>query len=413
MKAVWLALWILTLAAAFGLARWTGPAREFADMPVDLQSIDSFRAALADRDTLTRSYRISAFLQGFGADDVPALQEALETRPSGVSQEEIRLLMLAWSRFDAAGAFAWAHDWPTGWRNSLMSEAMYAWGFRDGPAALRAVEGVEDPELRASRRPRIVEGWLRSDDADARQGVAEYVAAVDEPRRRGRLTFVLAGEIMRDGAEAVMRWAEAVPEDAPHDFKQGAFYHATKVVANEDPRRAAQWFEAHRTRPYSAGSVSGIAERWARRHDPPGLFDWLRSLPPGEGERADERRAAIHDGFRIWLREAPEEAEAWLASAVPEPLFDPAIAEFARRLSGSSPGSALDWAGRIQDEKLRRMSLIRVGRAGWKEDPEAVTAWLEKSDLPPEVRQQILHGRRSAEAGGAARPERRERPGAG
>ena len=394
MKAVWLALWILTVAAAFVLARLTAPGRERAD----LRSVDSFRAALAERDTLNRSYRLSAFLQEFGPDDVPAALEILEASSIGVSQEEVRLLMLAWSRFDAPGAFAWASDWPTAWRQTLMSEAMYAWGFRDGRAAFRALEGVEDSELRARMKPAIVEGWLRSDD---RVGAGEYIAAVSEPRRRGRLTFLLAGETLRDGVEAVMLWAEAVPEDAPNDFKQGAFYHAASVVARQDPRRAAEWFERHRTQPYSEGSVSGIALQWARHHDPPRLFDWLRSLP-AEGEREGERGEAIADGFRSWLQRAPGKAEAWLRSALPDPGLDPAVAELVLYLSRSSPGSAVEWAGRIQDKELRRGKTIQAGRAWRKAEPEAVTRWLAESDLSEKVRQQILRPRRAARAPAAA-----------
>ena len=196
-----------------------------------------------------------------------------------------------------------------------------------------------------------------------------------------------------------------MPEEAPNDFKQGAFYHAAKVVAGQDPRRAAAWFETHRMQAYSAGALAGIAERWARHHDAADLFDWLRSLPAAEGEREDERRAAIDNGFRIWLREAPEEAEAWLDSALPDPdpALDPAVAELAFHLSGSSPALALDWATRIQEEKLRFSSLVRVSRAGWKKDPQAVTAWLGKNeDLPEKVRQRILRGKRGA--GAAARP---------
>jgi hypothetical protein len=396
MKAAWLALWILTLAAAFFLARLTAPGRERAD----LRSVDSFRAALAERDTLNRSYRLSAFLQEFGPDDVPAALEALEARSIGVSQEEVRLLMLAWSRFDAPGAFAWASDWPTRWRETLMTEAMYAWGFRDGRAAFRALEGVEDPELLARLRPAILEGWLRSDD---REGVGEYIANIEVPRRRGRLTFVLAAETMRDGVEAVIRWAEAVPEDAPNDFKQSVFYHASTVVSREDPQRAVEWFEEHRTQPYSEGSVTGIAVQWARLHDPPGLFDWLRSLP-AEGEREGERGDAIAEGFRIWLQRTPAEAEAWLRSALPDPELDPALGELVLHLSRSSPGSAVALAGRIQDEELRRERTIQAGRKWWRAEPEAVTSWLAESDLSEEVRQQIVMPRPTARAPAAARP---------
>ena len=281
-----------------------------------------------------------------------------------------------------------------------MTEAMYAWGFRDGRAAVRILDDVEDPDLMARLRPAIVEGWLRSDD---RESVGEYIASVSEPRRRGRLTFVLAAETMRDGVEAVIRWAEAVPEDAPNDFKQGAFYHASSVVARKDPRRAAEWFELHRTQPYSEGSVAGIATAWARDHDPQGLLDWLRSLP-AEGDREGERGTAIADGFRIWLGKVPAEAEAWLRSALPDPELDPAVAELVLHLSRSSPGSAVEWAGRIQDEQLRLARTIRAGRAWWNAEPDAATAWLAVSGLPEAARQQIVRRRSAARRNKAARP---------
>ena len=59
----------------------------------------------------------------------------------------------------------------------------------------------------------------------------------------------------------------------------------------------------------------------------------------------------------------------------------------------------------VQDEKLRRSKLVRVSRIGWKKDPKAVTAWLDKNEaVPAKVRQHILRGRRShAAAPGAQR----------
>jgi hypothetical protein len=381
MKAALALLWALTVVAAFGLARLTGPPRERSD----LEAVDSFRQALADPDPLTRSYRMSAFLQGLDPDGLPAALEALETNNVGVTREEVRLFMLAWSRFDAPGAFAWSRAWPTQWKDTLMAEAMYAWGFRNAPAALREVDAVDDPQLQARLRSSLFEGWLQSPD---RAGASEYIAAISDPRRRRRLAFLLAAETMRDGPEAVMRWAEDVPEDAPNDFKQGAFYLAATLVAREDPRRAAEWFEAHRARPYSAGSLEGIALRWAEHHDPPALFDWLRSLS-SEGERGSEPADAVAAGFRIWLGKSPEQAEAWLSSRLPDPALDPAIAELARARAQSSPASALEWAARIQDEARRRRSVVRAGRTWRRQDPEAARAWLERSDLPEEVRQSI------------------------
>ena len=401
MKAALALAWILTVAAAFAIG-WQVEHRELA-------SVDSFREALATRDELSRAYRISAFLRQLGPDELPAARDALETDNIGVTREEVRLFMLAWSRFDAPGAFAWARAWPTQWGSTLMAEAIYAWGFRDARAALRELDAVEDPALQARLRHSLLEGWLHSAD---RTGASEVIAAIAEPRQRGRLAFLLAGETMRDGPEAVLRWAEAVPEDAPNDFKRGAFSLASGLVAREDPRRAAAWFEAHRTRAYSADSLEGIARKWAEHHDPPELFDWLRGLPAGEGERASEIGDAVAAGFRVWVREDPEPAEAWLSAALPDPALDPAVVELVRARLQSEPASAVEWTARIDDEAQRRRSTIQAGRAWQRQDPEAARAWLARSDLPEEVVQSILSGPpavagRRAAALPAAPPARR------
>jgi len=321
-------LWILTLVGAFAVGRRDG--REAAS--ADLASVASFREALLAHDELTRAHRMSAFLQQLDPDTLPAALEALEANSIGMSRQEVRLFLLAWSRFDAPGAFAWARDWNGRWRDTLMPEAMYAWGFRDARAALRELDAMDDAALRDRLRPSLFEGWMRSED---RAGASEAVAAIEDPRQRGRLTFLLAGETMRDGPEAMLLWADSIAPDAPNNFKTGAFNQAAVMVARTDPQRAADWYLLHRDRPYSKGALNGIARAWAGRHDPQALFDWLLSLPT-DGERAKETDDAIASGFRVWLRRDPEQAEAWLIAAQPDPRLEPAAQVLARAKSGAS-----------------------------------------------------------------------------
>jgi hypothetical protein len=276
---------------------------------------------------------------------------------------------------------------------------MFAWGFRDGRAALSELESVDDPDLEARLRQSLVEGWVESED---REGVGAYIADLTDPRRRGRLTFLLAGHTMRDGADVAMRWVDSLPEDAPNDFKRGAFYHVSVAVAKQDSGLAVEWFEANRTRPWSEGSLEGIARMWAEFHDPPALFAWLRG-PPVAGERPGERGAAIADGFRVWLRRQPDEAEAWLRAELPDPRLDPAIHELVRSIAQASPATAVEWAERVEDPVLRRRGLHIAGRNWQRKDPEATRAWLEGSDLPEEMKQSILNARDVARRG-PARP---------
>jgi hypothetical protein len=381
--ALWVPLWILGLGVAFGLARLTGPPGPGTSD----RSLEALRAGLLERNALVRAHLLSGYLRDLPPDALPATLELVEEHQLAVRPEDVRLLMHAWTRFDAPGAFAWARDWPTPWRDQLMHEAMLAWGFLDGPEALRAVEALGDAELGSRLRPSVLEGWLQSDD---RPGVGDYLARLEEPRLRRRLTFALASEAAKDGIDAVIVWAEAVPEDAPNDFKQGSFYHASSVIARSDPERAAAWFEEHRAEPFSDGSIDVIARKWAQHHDPVALFDWLRGLSPGRGEREGEVDGAITAGFRAWLKKDPAAAESWLLAALPDPGLDPAIEELAWTRAQSAPGVAAGLARRIEDDKVRKRTLTRILRIWLTRDPEAANAWLEASGLPESLRQSIV-----------------------
>ena len=172
------------------------------------------------------------------------------------------------------------------------------------------------------------------------------------------------------------------------------------MVARDDPRRAAAWYEEHRARPWTSGSLEGIALSWSEQHDPPELLDWLRGLP-SDGARAQESADAIAAGFRVWVQRDPSAAEAWLEAALPDPALDPAIAELARLRTNASPDVALAWAVRIEGESLRRNATIRAARMWRRRDPGAFDAWLAASDLPEDLKQAMI---------GPASSERTRRP---
>lgn len=373
MKAGWSILWVLSLGAAFALARLTAPP----EAGPQGDPVGGLRAALSERDPLLRARLLSASLDGLGPDELSEALDVVEEKRTGITEEEVRLLMLGWSRFDAPGAFAWAQAYPTTWSAVLMEQAMFAWGYRDGAAALLALETIENQEIAERLRPPLVAGWVKSDD---RMGASVYAAGLSDHKRRNRLGFLLAAEAVRDGTDAAIAWAEAIPVDAPNDFKQIAFYHAAGSVARKDPQRAVAWYEAHRTSAYASTAPREIARKWARHHDPIDAIAWLRSLPAN-----DDDRGHPYDILSIvvgqWLRNDAEGARAWLDAALPDPGLDSAVAEVSRSLRESDPALAATWAARIHDPTLQRQSLSRAIRGWRRQDPAAARAWLSERQL--------------------------------
>src|SRR5262249_49472144 len=201
---------------------------------------------------------------------VPA-RAALVEKQISVGSDEVRIFMLAWVRFDAPGAFAWAQAQPEEWRPTLAREAIYAWGFRDPRGALAALEEIEDATTRGRVRWSLVSAWARSPD---KAGLLAYLSALPPEQRadRDRYLFRLVAETAKGGPDAVIAWTEAIPDDAPGDLKRAAFRLAAGAVAPADATRPAGWDAAHPGDPYSPGPPPVIAPPRGPHPHPPPLF---------------------------------------------------------------------------------------------------------------------------------------------
>ena len=233
---------------------------------------------------------------------------------------------------------------------------------------------------------------------DDRLGATEYVATLSSVRRRSRLALRLAGQTKRDGPDALIAWADAVPEDAPNQFKEVVFAVAAGALAALDPERAAPWYESHMQQWYSTSGLLNIAGKWAYFHDPKPVVAWIETLPIEEA-REGERIDALREAFRTWAPEAPDEVEAWIETASGGPMRDVAIEELARASADASPAEALRWAQQIGDEDLRRKRMLRYSRAWFVQDPEAAETWLEGADVSPGFRRQAMNNWLNAKRG--------------
>jgi len=361
-------LLIVTLALLLGLALgrlWAPSARpEHADL-------SSFRASFAEDDWLERSRAQSAFLQGLDPENLPEALSALEPRLPWLATDELRLFMLAWSRFDPAGALAWALAQSAPHRRNLSGAAIYAYAFRDPVAARAALLRVEDDELREFMLGRLVAGWVRGGDLE---GAGEYLTSLPQGNRRLRYLSMLAWELSKDGPEAVEEWAEAAPAAFPR-YKAAVFLKATSTLAGIDPAGTAEWVSAYLGRPYADGVLRAVARSWALR-DPRAAMVWLASLPPGL-----KRDASVSNAFRVWLERTPKAAEEWLRGEVPAPALDAAASVMVGRHRDGSREEALGWALRLDERGLREQVLSNIAGEWLREDPDSASVWLEGAGL--------------------------------
>jgi len=330
----WIAVIVaaLALASSFWLGRVTAPVPE-----TELASVASLRESLEDPDWLTRTHRFSSFMVGLNPQNLPEALEVIEPQLPWLLTDEFRLLMLAWTRFDAIGAFEQAKAWPPQIRRNAGGAAMYAWGFRNPLEAVRALSTIEDTDLQEFWGARLLAGWAHGEYRDT---ASDYISKLPEGPIRLSYLGTLAWEISKDGPEAVMRWAEGVPDDPPR-FKAGVFIKATSTLAGVDAPLTARWLSGHLDQDYVDDALMIVAGSWAT-NDGLAAMNWLTGLPPSA-----KRDAAVKTGFRVWFNRSPQEAESWLKSVSPEFAVDPAVEYMVELNRDQRPAVSRMWAARL------------------------------------------------------------------
>ena len=375
-------LLILTLAAAYALGRISVDAGEPGqESNPELASLASFRGSFEQSDALERSYQFHGFLQTLSPDKVGEASQVVETWNPWLVEDELLNFMIAWARFGAPEAFEWARTRTGPFREQASAAALEAWAFHDPVAARRALESVDPPSERLALKEYFVAGWLKGGHHD---GVTEYITAQPAGNARQRYTNLLTIELMRDGSDAVVRWAESIPDDAPGSFKRMAFQKAAYILATVDPIQASGWIELHLGQGYAEEATEVIGRRWLEL-DPPAARNWLASLPHSEADD-DAQQTAQHAP----PSEAPEDAAARARTITKAGDADAAIAAKVRR-HANDPPKAIYWAQQISDPADRWRTVVVLARAWHRSDPEASEKWLEESEIPPQIRSAILN----------------------
>jgi hypothetical protein len=376
MKILWLSLWILALAGAFALGRFgsgtdaSGPS-----------SASLFQEVLDEYDPVTQAIGISSFLRRLNAENVDEVAEIIEAEKNWLSDSLLLQFMMAWTGFDDLGAVDWAFS-RTGTFKRRMTEAVIeSLAFRNPTKAISTIDALDDPAALDRLHDQLITGWARSEFKDDLTG---YVMKIPRNMDRQRATRVLALEVLKDGTDALIAWAEGIPEDAERGFKRIAFRRVASEVAGIDPALAAQWIDGHQERPYAKIAREAISKRWLDS-DPAAAMVWLLTLPAGE-----ERNEELGRTYTTWFKKDSKAATVWLRSMSTVEGIDPVILVVVRRHSKPRPDLALDWAHLIHEDELRRNALIGVGRRWLERNPRAFKAWLPRSGLQGDIRREIM-----------------------
>lgn len=346
----------------------------------------SLSEVLRDADPYARARKLGALLPTLGAEAIPELQAALRDPTLELWSVEHELLVRFWASHEPEKATRWAADRaPDLYRSAAVMAALPSWVRADLQKALVAVREWQRwrPDIHEAASRALVLGWYAAGHPGLTQYIQDLGTAIAS---QIALTTYLRAAIENEGSEPVMSWAESIPrEDAA--FKLTVYRQLASTLPLFDQAAGLRWCEAHCDGPFGNNLRKLIAVRWVR-HDGPAAFAWLSTAPEGH-----EKNLAIRVTFHEWADWDPEAALAWMAEQtaggeVPAWL-EPALPVYADRLAWKSPATAIEWAQRIEKEREREVTLIKVARTWRASDEAAAEAWLAESPLSEEARAKV------------------------
>jgi hypothetical protein len=218
--------------------------------------------------------------------------------------------------------------------------------------------------------------------------------------------------------QAIGEWVGAhAPAWAPELIAALADFHdrfaltkaAVETLANEDPRRAADWAAQLQEPALRQGAMNVLAMQWAAK-DVAAAAEWAGELPAGA-----ERASAFEGVAWAWAQRDQNAAYQWAMSIEDPALRDQVLVKMAKMIAiqdgksavdwaqhfpaGTARDDALhyavfqwathdlaaaaDWAGQIADAKVRTETELAIARSWAVDEPQGATAWAAAISDPP------------------------------
>ena len=352
---------------------------EEVNSPSRVRSIrDLLLQARAESSPIARLSAFAEALSDLNEDNLDEVLEAYESMPFGFEHmQEYRMLLYAWGQFDPAGAIEYCNKRASGMGAGFATTGVLeGWASRDPESARAWVESPENAGMAKLYNMGLVRGWASQD----LQAASRYVEGLEKGDETGRLVAVLSNEYSKQGFGPATQWAEGLTDEK---MKEAAFANLSRQVSRDNPETVAEWLQDHVDQPYAVKSFENLGKRWSET-EPESAMGYFEELPEGKA-----RNEGVEGIMENWAKKDPRAAGEWLNEKEVGPGLDPVLSTYARVVSNKDGAGAMEWAVAITEPKLQEKTVRQVGQNWYRQDKEAVDAWLPQSELSPETQKAI------------------------
>ena len=293
--------------------------------------------------------RLKAQLLNFAADkfttqNPESAAAAVTALSPGASRNgAMEIVGRTWAKTDGKKALAWADNLP------------------DGPA--------KDPVVRG-----VLFVWVHIDPVDANT----RIQTLPEGTYKKMLLTNVAIDWGALDHEAALKWAAGLPPDSD------AVGRIVESWADQDPTAAGQYALLLPPGTARQQAIMGVMRRWAPQ-DQAEAAQWLM-------QNADPQtlNQAMTQLMNFWVPGSPQGAEQYVASLPNGPSRDMVVHDFVQAVANWAPDLGAKQAMTLANPGMRDQDVVTCLQHWLQTDPPSAQQWLQKADLPQDVKEKCL-----------------------
>ena len=315
------------------------PVRD-QEIIVEAQSSD-LQERIKSSNPVVRLRAFTELLEDGSSQSIEQAREIYENLPEGPQRfSELRMLAFSWGQSDPQAALEWSGNLEGFDKRIGTGSVLDSWSRYDSAGAIawakENFEGEDNPYFIG-----IISGMSENDLI----GASELMTTLPYGRTRGRAASILVEKTWQMGEDVAIHFADNLPEGSIQNY---AFGEIGKKIAKEDIGRAVKWVEKMDESDVKVRVSEDVAERWARE-SPAEAAEWVSKMPEGEA-----RSESMEEVVTQWARKDPTATAEWLNQFPSGELMDEPIQRFVREVARKDPDTALTWAQSITDEERRK-----------------------------------------------------------
>jgi hypothetical protein len=308
---------------------------------LDLSATTNWVASLPDGE---KKDMVLLALAGATTDRAPRLAANLCTllTTNQPTTEQLQGIATSLAGVDLAGAVEWAR--------SLKPEA----------TRLGALSALAEP-------------WAQSDP----RGLAAYALGLPAGETQRQLLTVACRQLARRDLPGLVELLTPLSDGG---LRQSILEAAGRDCGLPHLDQTAKYISTLPAGGDQQAALKGLLSTWTAA-DPEAAANWLVAFPATNAQPEQ-----VQSVIQAWSRSEPAAVAKWLANLPPATVSDDLIGAFLEGAVVKYPEYAAQWTQSVTDETRRQNDEVRVARQWLKTDRSAALKWIERLNLPTEIK---------------------------